>query len=165
MLTSLRKSSSVSSFSIACFRFTQCTEFLLFFTQMYFQWQFVLEDSLIYFADRGEGEQDWYVRGDFRFMNFTTFCYLIFNFLLYLEDFFFTHDIYPHPHPRPTTFSYTRRRTFAAHARTLFVGLKVCRFRWRALNLPTCCVLFLVLLGIFLVCTSLVIFPLCILTG
>ena len=32
MLTSLRNSSSVSSFCIAYFRFTQCTEFLLFFT-------------------------------------------------------------------------------------------------------------------------------------
>ena len=84
---------------------------------------------------------------------------------------FFTHDIYPHPHPplttsshypRPTTFSNTRRRTFAAHARTQFAGLKVCRFHWRALNLPTCCVLFLVLLGNFLGCTSLVMFRLCI---
>ena len=43
-------------------------------------------------------------------MNVTTFCYLIFIFLLCLEDFLFTHDIYPHPqrvvgrgYPLPTT--------------------------------------------------------------
>ena len=58
-------------------------------------------DSLICFADREEGEEDWYVRGDIRFMNFTTFCYLIFYLLFLLENFFFTHDIYPRP--RPTT--------------------------------------------------------------
>ena len=112
MLTSLRKSSSVSSFSLACSWSTQCTEFLLFFTQMPFQCPFVLEDSLICLADRGEGEQHWFVLGDFRFMNFTTFCFLIF---IFLEDIFLptththdlyplptTHDIYPHPHSRPT---------------------------------------------------------------
>ena len=129
MLTSSRKSSSVSSFSIACFRFTQCKEFLsvIFHLNAFLVSVQVLKDSLISFADRGEGEQDWYVRGDFGFMNFTTFCYLIFNFLLCLEDFFLTttfthahtHDPrpttsthYPRPttsthYPRPTTFSYT----------------------------------------------------------
>ena len=72
MLTSLRKSSSASCFP-------QCTEFLLFLTYMPFQCPFVLKDSLICFADRGEGDQDsWYVSGDFRFVKFTTFCYLIF---------------------------------------------------------------------------------------
>ena len=58
-------------------------------------------DSLICFADREEGEEDWYVRGDIRFMNFTTFCYLIFYLLFFLENFFFTHDIYPLPRPTP----------------------------------------------------------------
>ena len=59
-------------------------------------------------------------------MNFTTFC-LVFIYYFFLDNFFFTHDIYPHPHPRPTTsthylrpgadylprpmtFSYTRTR-------------------------------------------------------
>ena len=110
MLTPLRKSSSVSSFSIACFSFTQWGErvsFGDFSLKCLLVSVFVLKNSLIRFADRGEGEQDWYVRGDFRFMNFTTFCYLIFNFLLCLEHFFFTRDIYPHPHPRLTTSSHT----------------------------------------------------------
>ena len=71
------------------------------------------------FADRGEEEWDCYVRRDFRFMNFTAFCYLIFfDFYFFLEYFFFTHDNYPHSHPRPlptthdprpTTFSYTQK--------------------------------------------------------
>ena len=50
-----------------------------------------LKDSLICFADRGEGKWDWYVRGDFYFTNFTTF--LIFFFF---ENFFL-----------PTTFNHT----------------------------------------------------------
>ena len=90
MLTSLRKSSSVSSFSLTCFRFRQCTEFLLFLAQIRFQCPFVPKDSLICFADRGEGDQhSWYVSGDFRFINFTTF--LLFNFF------------YPRHLPTPTT--------------------------------------------------------------
>ena len=56
------------------------------------------KDSLTCFADRGEGEQDWYVRRDFRFINFTTFCYLIFVFF-WKTFFFFTNDIYPRPVP------------------------------------------------------------------
>ena len=67
---------------------------------MSFKSTFVLEDSLICFADRGEGEQDWYVREDFRFMNFTTVCYLIF---IFFWKTFLNLDIYPHPRPLPTT--------------------------------------------------------------
>ena len=40
-----------------------------------------------------------------RRFSFHEFCnFLLFNFLIFifLEDFFFTHDNYPHPHPRPT---------------------------------------------------------------
>ena len=59
---------------------------------MSFQCPFVLRDSLNCFADRGEEKLDsWYVRGDFRFMNLTTFRFLT-----------ATH------YPRPTTFSFTR---------------------------------------------------------
>ena len=147
MLTSLRKSCSVSSFSIACFRFK---------------------------AFAGKGNRTGMYAETFVSWILQLLLSNFYFFLLCLEDFFFTHDIYPHPHPpltasthypRPTTFSYTRRRTLAAHARTQFAGLKVCRFRWRALNLPTCYVLFLVPLGHFLGCTSLVMFRVCILTG
>ena len=93
MLTCLTKSRSVSSFSLPFFWSTQCTQFLLFFTSIPFQCPFVLDDSIICFADRGEGEQDWYVPRDF--CNF-----LLFNFFFFGRH-FFTHDIYPHPHPRP----------------------------------------------------------------
>ena len=44
----------------------------------------------------------------FSFHEFYNF--LLFNFLIFIsfwKTFFFTHDNYPHPHPRPTTFSYT----------------------------------------------------------
>ena len=106
MLTSLTKSSSFSSFSLACFWSTWCTEFLLFFTYMPFQCPFALEDSTICFADRGEGEQDWYVPGDF-------YNFLLFNFFFFGRH-LFTHDIYPHPHPRPTTSThYPRPMTFS----------------------------------------------------
>ena len=39
------------------------------------------------------------------FYNFLLFIFLILIF--FWKTLFFTHDIYPHPHPRPTTFSYT----------------------------------------------------------
>ena len=43
----------------------------------------------------------------FSFHEFYNF--LLFNFLIFIffGRLFFTHDTYPHPHPRPTTFSYT----------------------------------------------------------
>ena len=50
------------------------------------------------------------------FVSFTfTFCLLIFLiFIFFLENFFFTHGIYPHPHPRPTTSTqYPRPTTFS----------------------------------------------------
>ena len=79
-----------------------------------------------------------YVRRDFRFMNFATFCYLIFYALFFFWKTCFipttiththdprptptTHDLYPRPtthdprptthDPRPTTFSYTREPVF-----------------------------------------------------
>ena len=42
------------------------------------------DSLLVCFADRAEGEWDWRVRGDFRFMNFKTFCYLIFLIFIFL---------------------------------------------------------------------------------
>ena len=65
-------------------------------------------DSPICFADRGEEEEDWYVRGDIRFMNFTSFCYYFFICYFFRKLFFFlpttfTHSHDPHPYPRPTT--------------------------------------------------------------
>ena len=111
MLTFFRKSSSVSSFLQPAIGLHGVQSFL-------YERPFVLKDSLICFADRGKGEQDWHVRGDFRFMNFTTFCLLIFkfyNFLFFWENYFFTHDIYPHPHPRLTTSTHYPR-----HLATLY---------------------------------------------
>ena len=92
MLTSLRKSSSVSSFSIACFRSYIAYRVSFIFHLNAFLVSVFLNDSLICFADRGG---IGLLRGDFRFMNFTTFCFLIF---IFLEN-----VLYPHPHPRPTT--------------------------------------------------------------
>ena len=43
----------------------------------------------VFLADSGEREYDWYVRGDFRFMNFATFCYLLFNFYFLFGRLFF----------------------------------------------------------------------------
>ena len=63
------------------------------------------------FADRGEGEWDWYVRGDFRFMNFfTTFCYLIFLIFISFWNFF----CYPRQLPTPTTSTHDPRPTRAS---------------------------------------------------
>ena len=91
MLTFLRKSSSVSSFLLPAIGLHGVQSFL-------YERPFVLKDSLICFADRGKGEWDWYVRGDLRFMNFTTFC-LIFIIIFFLDNgFFFNHDIYPGTH-------------------------------------------------------------------
>ena len=99
MLTFLRKSSSVSSFLWPAIGLHGVQSF-------FYECPFVLKDSLICFADRRKGK----LIGDFRLMNFTTFCLISICFL----DNFFTHDIYPHPrpttsthYPRPTTFSYT----------------------------------------------------------
>ena len=96
MLTSLRKSTSVSIFSLACFQVNIEYRVSFSFRLNAFQCPFVLNDSLICFAHLGEGEQDfWYVRGDFRFINFTTFCYLNFEFFVF-GNFFL-----------PTTFTHT----------------------------------------------------------
>ena len=100
MLTSLRKSSSVSSFSIACFRSYIAYRVSFIFHLNAFLVSVFLNDSLICFADRGG---IGLLRGDFRFMNFTTFCFLIF---IFLENF-----LYPHPHPRPTTSTHHPRAT------------------------------------------------------
>ena len=113
MLTSLRKSSSVSSFSIACF--TQCTEFLLFFTYSKCLFSVRLCQRIRLFAlltqGKGNRNREQGIGNRFSFHEFYNF--LLFNFLIliFFEDFFFTHDNnpHPHPHPRPTTFSYTRK--------------------------------------------------------
>ena len=50
-------------------------------------------DSLICFADCGQGEWDWCVSGDLCFTNFTFFSIYFVNF--FPIRFFYTHDIYP----------------------------------------------------------------------
>ena len=100
MLTSLRKSSSVSSFSIACFRLHR------------FSFIFCLNDFLVSGCTRGFAYLLFLPRGmgiglvctrRFSFNEF--YIFLLFNFLIFIcfGRLFFTHDIYPHPHPRPTT--------------------------------------------------------------
>ena len=99
MLTSLRKSSSAYSFSIAC------TEFLLFFYLNFFLVS-VCTRGFAYLLcwPRGRGIGLVFT-GRFSFHDcLQLFAIYFFNFNLFLEDFFFfTHDNYPHPHPRPTT--------------------------------------------------------------
>ena len=93
-----------------------------------FQCPFVQEDSVICFADRGEGEQEQGMGNRFSFHEFYNF--LLFSFviiIIFLKTVFFpttithtqdphlrptptTHDLYPRPtthDPRPTIFSYT----------------------------------------------------------
>ena len=110
MLTSLRKNSSVSSFSMACFRCYIVYRVSFNFHLNVFLVPFCIRrirGSLIcsvLTADRGKGEQDWYVRRDFSFHEF-------YNFLLFLPTTFthtHTHDLYPELiisclYPLPTT--------------------------------------------------------------
>ena len=116
MLTSLRKSSSVSSFSVACFRFTHSARSFFYFSpKCLFSASLYQRIRLFALLTAGKGNRTGIVRGDFRFMNFTTFCYLFFLLLIFFwKTFFFTHDIYPHPHPRPTTSThYPQPTTFS----------------------------------------------------
>ena len=51
---------------------------------------------------------------DFRCMNFTTFCHLVFQIYIFWNFLFSTHDIYPNPHPQPrpmTSTHYPRHLT------------------------------------------------------
>ena len=115
MLTSLRKSSSVSSFSIACFRFTQCTEFLFLFT-----FPPVCSKGFAYLLcwPRGRGIGLLCTR---RFSSHEFYNFSLFNFLIFylFRRLIFTHDIYPHPHPRPTTFTHYPRPTTFSYTRVL----------------------------------------------
>ena len=84
-------------FSTACYRFTWCTEFLL--------WVSVCTKGLAYLLcwprERGIG---LVCTQGFSFHEFYNFLPNFYScFFLFWTTFSFTHDIYPHSHPRPTT--------------------------------------------------------------
>ena len=117
MLTFFEKKQFSLQFSVTCYRFTLCTEFLI-LVSVCTKWFAYL---LCWPRGRGVGLACTRSRsnrllhvhgaGDFCFMNFTTLCLLIFKFkFFFLEIFFFlpatfththTHDLYP----LTTTFS------------------------------------------------------------
>ena len=104
MLTSSRKSSSVSSFCIACFRFTYSAQSFFYFSpKCLFSVRLCQKIRLFALCTQ-------------RF-SFHEFCnFLLFNFLrfiLFLEDLFYTHDNYPHP--RPTTHTHDPRPLPTTH--------------------------------------------------
>ena len=85
----------------------------------------VLKDSLICFADRGEGGNGTGVYADISFHEFYIFFFYLFIYFIFILFFlycFFTHDIYPHPHPRPTTTTHDPRPTAFSYTRPVPVG-------------------------------------------
>ena len=60
---------------------------------------------------------------------FTTFFYLFLFWItllyhIFFLDFFFTHEIYPHPHPRPTTSTHYPRPTTFSYTRLRRAGIE-----------------------------------------
>ena len=107
MLTSLRKSSSVSSFSLACSRSTQCTEFFFIFHLNAFLVPVCTRRFAYLFCwPRGRGIALVCTRR-FSFHEFYNF--LLFNFLIFI----FLEDIF-----LPTTFTHTHdpRPIFLLHS-------------------------------------------------
>ena len=91
ILTSLRKSSLVASFLWPASGAYKEITFSLIFRLNAFWVSVCTKDSLICFADRGEGEWDWCVSRDFRFMNFTIFFSIQFvNFYFFVNSLIFS---------------------------------------------------------------------------
>ena len=105
MFTSLRKSSSVSSFTLACSRFTVVYRVSFIFH---------LNAFLVPVCTRGlprENGIGLVCTRRFSFHEFYNF--LLFNLcnFYFFGRLFFTHDIYPHPHPRHTSTTHDPRPT------------------------------------------------------
>ena len=103
MLTSLRKNSSVSSFSMACFRCYIVYRVSFIFHLNAFLVPFCIRGfSYLFSADRRPRGRGIGLVCTQRFSFHEFYNFLLFKFYFF-RRLFFTHYIYPHPHPRPTT--------------------------------------------------------------